>query len=173
MDTKINERLQGPLRRRYQRQSNFRDIEKQVRICILLRCLVPTQIFLLQLARLEDHSATASVIRAHIKAWDIFRASTTADLDDDDDEPAPSDMWQFGHIYLGARQTPLLIQHFVDSRDQAFTAFRFRLSTCLTSIVAWQHANNELPGPAVQDERRVTVPETTVVCELLPSQAHT
>ncbi|KAH9007701.1 hypothetical protein EDB83DRAFT_2236259, partial [Lactarius deliciosus] len=107
-NTKPNEKLHGPLKKAYLRQTNFKDVAPQI-------------------LKFEHQSFVAALIRDQIDEVDAAKAA----IHKDDENPA---MFDVGAIILQSQQQPPLT--FEDLRDQGpiFCDFRTRLSDWLTTM---------------------------------------
>ncbi|KAH9074389.1 hypothetical protein EDB83DRAFT_2219181, partial [Lactarius deliciosus] len=107
-NTKPNEKLHGPLKKAYLRQTNFKDVAPQI-------------------LKFEHQSFVAALIRDQIDEVDAAKAA----IHKDDENPATFDA---GAVILRSQQRPPLT--FEDLRDQGpiFCDFRTRLSDWLTTM---------------------------------------
>lgn len=152
MDTKPGERLNGPIRKAYLLQTNFKEVEKQVGGHLPLSRAKNLMIAHLQLARLEDYAMTSCVIQANIDSRDSYLQA----CQETDDAAEGGSKTQFGHVYLGSPCQPALLASFIsDNDDQAFAQFHRKLSVCIDDLVArenqpeGQRGNSIYTGPNV------------------------
>ncbi|KAH9083307.1 hypothetical protein EDB83DRAFT_2502427 [Lactarius deliciosus] len=116
-NTKPNEKLHGPLKKAYLRQTNFKDVAPQI-------------------LKFEHQSFVAALIRDQIDEVDAAKAAIHKD---DERVQAPKNInpatFDAGAVILRSQQRPPLT--FEDLRDQGpiFCDFRTRLSDWLTTIV--------------------------------------
>ncbi|KAI0697352.1 hypothetical protein BC835DRAFT_1206783, partial [Cytidiella melzeri] len=131
IDTKVNEKMNRPVREAYHRQTNFKDVE-------------------LQLGKLDDRDQAVVSIRAHLDALDEQAQLLLADVGPSK-EPKTTE-WQFAQVYLGSRQKPTDLKDFTAqaAHDDAFVRFRQKLADCLTAIIARENP----PGIHLPQNRR-------------------
>lgn len=148
MDTKTSERLNGPIRKMYQTQTNFRDVEKQV--CLpMLTARTCSHLSASQLGKLEDRTQIAHCIRAHIDAWDDFNEEQRAELEGEDPRPQDNPEWIFNNVYLRSRKSPVTFASFAaqSANDEAFINFRLKVTSCLDDILAREAQADGAPLP--------------------------
>ncbi|KAI0684537.1 hypothetical protein BC835DRAFT_1292984 [Cytidiella melzeri] len=139
MDTKVNENLNGPMRRAYRMQTNFKNVEPQ-------------------LGRIEDRAHVCCFTRAHIEAMDQAAKKSnepirTADSDEEPEGPSirPRDAWVFGHVYVGSRRKTTFSDFARQSAtDDAFINLRRKLSNCLGDLLSRTTAASSVPPPPHQ-----------------------
>ncbi|KAI0686368.1 hypothetical protein BC835DRAFT_1288244, partial [Cytidiella melzeri] len=114
MDTKVNEKMNRPMRETYHRQTNFKNVEPQ-------------------LGKFDDRDQAAVSIRAHLDALDKQENLVHTGLPK---EPKSIE-WQFAQVYLGSRQKPTDFKDFAAqaAHDDAFIRFRQKLTDCLTDLI--------------------------------------
>ena len=80
----------------------------------------------LQILRVEHNALVALNIRDNIQIWLSQNAKTPSDSDNESKTSA----FQFGHIYMGSRQTPVTLKYLKTSfmEDPAFEAFDVHLN---------------------------------------------
>ncbi|KAI0814934.1 hypothetical protein BC629DRAFT_1279974, partial [Irpex lacteus] len=125
MDTKASEKLHGPLRKAYQMQTNFKNIEGQ-------------------LAHLEDLSMVICDIRANIEARDEW---VNSQKDDEKGKKKNKEVTtQFNHVYLGSLGNTLSILALerTHESDPAFHGFRTKLTTCIRDLVSREDEDDRL-----------------------------
>ncbi|KAG2746323.1 hypothetical protein P692DRAFT_20739518, partial [Suillus brevipes Sb2] len=132
--TRPNEKLHGPLKEAYERQSNGKDVADQI-------------------LRVDQRKYAVKLLRMHVDSLDERRRLPDGDEADDeaDDEvearPAPFE----GHVKLGSPQQPVSIQEIENShgqRDRAFQGFRRKFS---------EFINTSLPAYGYHLERWVSI----------------
>ncbi|KAG1859232.1 hypothetical protein F4604DRAFT_1882756 [Suillus subluteus] len=126
--TRPNEKLHGPLKEAYERQSNGKDVAGQI-------------------LRIDQRKYTVKLLRLHVDALDEQRSLP----DDEAEAEARPDVFE-GHVKLGSPQPPVSIQDIENSRsqgDHAFRGFRRKFS---------DFVNTSLPGYGYQLQRWVTIP---------------
>ncbi|KAG1837031.1 hypothetical protein DFJ58DRAFT_718946 [Suillus subalutaceus] len=135
--TRPNEKLHGPLKEAYERQSNGKDVADQI-------------------LRVDKRKFAVKMLRAHVDVLDDRR--TLAEEGNDDDE-VPNPVAFEGHIKLGSTQQPIAIQDIENHSgqlDRAFQGFRKKFSDFI---------NNSLPTYGYRLERWVTIPTNFLIRE--------
>ncbi|KAI0683945.1 hypothetical protein BC835DRAFT_1241405, partial [Cytidiella melzeri] len=143
MDTKVNKKMNRPVREAYHRQTNFKDVE-------------------LQLGKLDDRDQAVVSIRAHLDALDEQAQLLLADVGPSK-EPKTTE-WQFAQVYLGSRQKPTDLKDFTAqaAHDDAFIRFCQKLADCLTAIIARENP------PGIHLPQNLSLSDTYVIeCEFL------
>ncbi|KAG2151677.1 uncharacterized protein EDB93DRAFT_1240030 [Suillus bovinus] len=123
--TRPNEKLHGPLKEAYERQSNGKDVTDQI-------------------LRVDMRKFAAKMLRAHVDVLDE-RHTLAGEGNDDDEDPNPVAFE--GHIKLGSTQQPVAIQDIETHSgqlDRAFQGFRKKFSDFI---------NNSLPTYGYRLER--------------------
>ncbi|KAI0796362.1 hypothetical protein BC629DRAFT_1734435 [Irpex lacteus] len=150
MDTKTSEKLNGPLRKAYQMQTNFKNIEGQ-------------------LARLEDCSMVICDIRANIDARDEYIKSQKAAEKQMKKQKVQRRITQFNHIYLGSpdQNGPVSVLALTETHrsDAAFTGFVTKLTTCIRDLVVRENEADRLATSERMATRDVHVEITDQVME--------
>ncbi|KAG1849251.1 hypothetical protein F4604DRAFT_1593550 [Suillus subluteus] len=126
--TRPNEKLHGPLKEAYERQSNGKDVAGQI-------------------LRIDQRKYAVKLLRLHVDTLDEQRSLP----DDEAEAEARPDVFE-GHVKLGSPQPPVSIQDIENSRsqgDHAFRGFRRKFS---------DFVNTSLPGYGYQLQRWVTIP---------------
>ncbi|KAG0696993.1 hypothetical protein DFH29DRAFT_984460 [Suillus ampliporus] len=136
--THPNEKLHGPLKEAYQRQSNGKDIADQI-------------------LRIDQRKFAIKMLRGQVDTLDeqcrLLREG------DGDDEAVPNPVAFEGHIKLGSPQQPIAIQDIENNRgqlDRAFRGFCKKLSDFI---------NNSLPTYGYRLEKWVTIPANFLIHE--------
>ncbi|KAG2065452.1 hypothetical protein BDR04DRAFT_1130398 [Suillus decipiens] len=124
--TRPNEKLHGPLKEAYHRQSNGKDVANQV-LCI------------------DERKFALKVLRGRVDLFDEQHKTNDSDPDDPDDH-AP----HHGHVKLGAPQQPVTIEE-VENRnsqmpvDRAFKDFRKKFLEYIRAVPGYMGSANILP----------------------------
>ncbi|KAG2079379.1 uncharacterized protein F5147DRAFT_819992, partial [Suillus discolor] len=127
--TRPNEKLHGPLKEAYERQSNGKDVADQI-LCV------------------DKRKFAVKMLRAHVDVLDE-RCTLAGEGNDDDEDPNPVAFE--GHIKLGSMQQPVAIQDIEthsSQLDRAFQGFHKKFSDFI---------NNSLPTYGYRLERWVTI----------------
>ncbi|KAG2133578.1 uncharacterized protein EDB93DRAFT_1242820 [Suillus bovinus] len=135
--TRTNEKLHGPLKEAYERQSNRKDIADQI-------------------LHVDTRKFAAKMLRAHVDVLDEWRTFAGEGNDDDED---PNPVAFKGHIKLGSTQQPVAIQDtktHSSQLDRAFQGFHKKFSDFI---------NNSLPTYGYRLERWVTIPTNFLIRE--------
>ncbi|KAG1796452.1 uncharacterized protein HD556DRAFT_1431467 [Suillus plorans] len=135
--TRPNEKLHGPLKEAYERQSNGKDVADQI-------------------LRVDTRKFAAKMLRAHVDVLDE-RRTLAGEGNDDDKDPNPVAFE--GHIKLGSMQQPVAIQDIEThggQLDRAFQGFHKKFSDFI---------NNSLPTYGYRLERWVTIPTNFLIRE--------
>ncbi|KAG0695437.1 hypothetical protein DFH29DRAFT_776432, partial [Suillus ampliporus] len=130
-----NEKLHGPLKEAYDRQSNGKDVADQI-------------------LRINQRKYAVKLLRVHVDMLDEQRSLP----DDEAEAEARPDVFE-GHIKLGLSQQPISIQDIKNShgqRDCAFQGFRHKFSDFI---------NTSLPGYGYHLERWVFIPANLQIQE--------
>ncbi|KAG1771113.1 hypothetical protein EV702DRAFT_1181527 [Suillus placidus] len=135
--TRPNEKLHGPLKEAYERQSNGKDIADQI-------------------LRVDQRKFAVKMLRGRMDTLD--EQHILAREGDDDDE-VPNPVAFEGHIKLGSTQQPVAIQDIENHRgqlDRASQGFHKKFSNFI---------NNSLPTYGYRLERWVTIPANFLIHE--------
>ncbi|KAG1868959.1 hypothetical protein DFJ58DRAFT_714136 [Suillus subalutaceus] len=144
-----NEKLHGPLKEVYKRQSNGKDVAQQIR-------------------HVNKNKFAVGLLRGRINAFDKQRNSEDEEIDDADTmyEDNPNPAAAQGHIQLSSPQQLKSIQDIENTcspADRAFQDFRRKFSTFL---------NASLPGYGYALKRWITLPANFQICKYRYLKVH-
>ncbi|KAH9850401.1 hypothetical protein C2E23DRAFT_735177 [Lenzites betulinus] len=126
-NTKPFEKMHGHIKSIYADQTNFKNIEDQI-------------------TRIQHHTSIAGIIQGHLDAYDGFFST-------DQPKKTPSEdsiTFQFGNVYLGARQAAATLAKIeqAHSDDPAFTRFRPRLEDFVNYTICFGAVRTAAQGAA-------------------------
>ncbi|KAG1739543.1 hypothetical protein EDB19DRAFT_1928076 [Suillus lakei] len=147
--TRPNEKLHGPLKEAYKRQSNGKDVAQQI-------------------LHVNQNRFAVGLLRGRVDAFDKQRNFEDEEIDDADTmyEDNPNPAAAQGHIQLGSPQQLKSIQDIENTcspTDRAFQDFRRKFSTFL---------NASLPGYGYELRRWITLPANFQICEYRYLKVH-